>query len=236
MAVHLIAFFIEVAVQTVFLALALWIMLLLQKLNYNFLGLLGTSALVSIVDQGLDRLFTHFLGFYTASSVSTPIVLAVLYFCLKKVTQADRTDIYFTVGIGYALVFAMNMWLFGALLGDLRPSARNSETDDSGTNDLATLSTATNDTPSATAKTNPPAHGATIPAAINSPFVIKGVTRNGDKSMVTVQSGTKTKTISLGEAVTMQTPDGPAAVRFKQLTNDTVVLTVDGKDMKLPVH
>ena len=232
MVAHLIGFFIEVAVQTVFLALGLWIMILLQKLNYNFLGLLGTAALVSTMDQGLDLVLGHYLGSYLASSISTPFVLAVLYFCLKKVTQADRTDIYFTVGVGYALVLGMNLWLLGALLGDLRPSARYSET-----NDLTTLSMETNDTPSAaTGKTNPPDQSATIPVITNSPFVIKGITRNGDKSMVTVQSGKKTKTISLGEAVTMQTPDGPASVRFKELNSDSVVLTVNGTDTKLPIH
>ena len=161
-------------------------------------------------------------------------MLAVLYFCLKKVTQADRTDIYFTVGVGYALVLGMNLWLLGALLGDLRPSARYSETNE--TNDLATTSMETNDTPSAASKTNPPAQSATIPVMTNSLFVIKGITRNGEKSMVTVQNGKKTQTISLGEAVTMQTTDGPASVRFKELNADSVVLTVNGNDTKLPVH
>jgi hypothetical protein len=166
-------------------------------------------------------------------------VLAVLYFCLKKVTQADRTDIYFTVGIGYALVFCMNLWLLGALLGDLRLSARFS-----GSADTAALSTETNDTPSietnvtppAASRTNPPARSAPIPAMPNSPFVINGITRNGDNSTVTVQNGKETKAIFLGEAVTFQTTDGPASVRFKELNTNSVVLTVNGKDMKLPVR
>ncbi len=231
MIAHLVLFFIEVVIQTVFLALALWIMILLQKLNYQLLGLLGTAALVSTIDRGLDLFLGHYLGTYETTSISTPFVLGVLYFCLKKVTMADRTDIYFTVGIAYALVLCMNLWLLGALLGDLRPSARFSESANT-----AALSMETNDTPSAASGTNPPAQSAAIPAMPDSPFVINGLTRNGDNSTVTVHNGKKTQTIFLGEAVTFQTADGPASVRFKQLNDDSVVLTVNGVDMKLPVH
>lgn len=236
---HLVFFFIEVAVQTVFLALGLWIMILLQKLNYNILGLLGTAALVSTIDRGLDLVLGHFLGTYLTSSISAPFVLAVLYFCLKKVTQADRTDIYFTVGIGYALVFCMNLWLLGALLGDLRPSAQLSDSANEDTSSIETNDTPpikTNPTPPAAVKTSPPVQGAATPAVPKSPFVVNGITRNGDNSTVTVQNGKKTRTIFLGEAVTFQTTDGPASVRFKQLNNDSVVLTVNGEDIKLPIH
>jgi hypothetical protein len=237
MIAHLVLFLIEVVIQTVFLALALWIMIMIQKLNYQILGLLGTAALVSAIDRGLDLVLGHYLGTYETTSISTPFVLAVLYFCLKKVTLADRTDIYFTVGVGYALVFCMNLWLLGALLGDLRPSARFSEPDNT-----AALATETNDTPDApptppaASVTNPPARSAAIPAAPDSPFVINGITRNGANSTVTVQNGKKTMTIFLGEAVMFQTADGPASVRFKELNKDSVVLTVNDRDKKLPIH
>jgi len=231
MIAHLVFFLIEVVIQTVFLALALWILILIQKLNYQLLGLLGTAALVSTIDRGLDLFLGHYLGTYETTSISMPVVLAVLYFCLKKVTLADRTDIYFTVGVGYALVFCMNLWLLGALLGDLRPSARFS-----GSTSAAELPMETNDPPSAVSGTNPPARRAASPAIPVSPFVINGITRNGNNSTVTVQNGKKTLTIFFGEAVTFQTSDGPASVRFKQLNNDSVVLTVNDTDMKLPIH
>jgi hypothetical protein len=231
MIAHLVLFFLEVVIQTVILALALWIMIMIQKLNYQLLGLLGTAALVSTIDRGLDLFLGHYLGTYETTSISTPFVLAVLYFCLKKVTLADRTDIYFTVGVGYALVFCLNLWLLGALLGDLRPSARFSESANA-----AAPAMETNDAPSVASGTNPPAQSAAIPAMPDSPFVINGITRNGANSTVTVQNGNKTLTIFLGEAVTFQTGDGPASVRFKELNNDSVVLTVNDRDLKLPIH
>ena len=119
--------FIEFAVQTVFLFVALWIMIKIQKLDYNFPGLLGTAAIVSGLDQALDTVLGHFLGIYLANYISTPIILVVLIICVSKVTHADRVDVMFTIMVGYALMFGMNLWLFGALLGDLRPPAGNSK-------------------------------------------------------------------------------------------------------------
>src|SRR5215467_4003207 len=109
----LVGLLIHFAVQTVFLMAALWIMIKLQKLNYNFLGLLGSAALASLIDLIP-------LPFHIASIISC----AVLLYCITKVTQAESIDVKFTVFIGYALVFGMNLWLFATVLGDLRLSAR----------------------------------------------------------------------------------------------------------------
>src|SRR5258708_27284030 len=99
---------IHLAMQTVFLVAALWIMIKLQKLNYNFLGLLGAAALASAIDLIP-------LPFHIASLISC----AVLLFCVTKVTGAEYVDVKFTVFVGYALWFGMNLWLVGTLLGDL---------------------------------------------------------------------------------------------------------------------
>src|SRR5437867_1694011 len=105
----ILALAIEFALQTVFLILGLWIMIKLQKLDYNVLGLLGAAALAS----GLDMI--PLAGHY--------IAVPVLYLCIAKVTRADLyPDAVFTVVIAYALMFAMNVFLIGALMGDLRPS------------------------------------------------------------------------------------------------------------------
>src|SRR5262249_18158676 len=107
---------IHFAVETVFLVAALWIMIKVQKLNYNFLGLLGAAALASAIDL-LP------LPFRIADFISCTVLLL----CIARVTGAERVDVMFTVFVGYALWFGMNLFLLGALLGDLRPSAREAE-------------------------------------------------------------------------------------------------------------
>ena len=120
---------IEFALQTAILLGLLWGMIKIQKLDqrfaYNFLGLLGTAALTTGLDQILEVTLGHFIGIYFASYISTPIVGAVLLLCLKKVTHAPYVDVVFTVAISYALLFGVNLFILESLMGDLRPSARN---------------------------------------------------------------------------------------------------------------
>ena len=122
---------IEFVLQTAILLGLLWGMIKIQKLDqrfaYNFLGLLGTAALTTGLDQILEVTLGHFIGIYFASYISTPIVGAVLLLCLKKVTQAPYVDVLFTAAISYALLFGVNLFILESLMGDLRPSARNSE-------------------------------------------------------------------------------------------------------------
>jgi len=123
--------FIEFALQTAILLGLLWGMIKIQKLDqrfeYNFLWLLGSAALATGLDQILQMTLGHFIGIYLASYISTPIVVTVLLLCLKKVTQAPYVDVLFTVAISYALLFGVNLFILESLMGDLRPSARNSE-------------------------------------------------------------------------------------------------------------
>jgi hypothetical protein len=123
--------FIEFALQTAILLGLLWGMIKIQKLDqrfeYNFLWLLGSAALATGLDQILQMTLGHFIGIYFASYISTPIVVTVLLLCLKKVTHAPYVDVLFTVAISYALLFGVNLFILESLMGDLRPSARNSE-------------------------------------------------------------------------------------------------------------
>jgi hypothetical protein len=249
MILETLVLFIEFAVQTVFLALELWIMIKLQKLDYNFPGLLGSAALVSGLDRALATVLGHFFGIYLASYISAPIILVVLIVCISKVTHADRVDVMFTIMVGYALMFGMNLWLFGALMGDLRPSARNS-----GEFGTVTQQPETNEVFQTAIKTNQPVQNAHQPApsapanlaAQPSPaqtaeemaglFSVKGITRNGSNSAVTIQTGKRTYTILLGESALTQTTNGPVSVRFKELGDSWVVLTIDGTETKLPFH
>ena len=215
-------------------------MIKLQKLDYNFPGLLGTAALVSGLDRVLDTALGHFVGLYLANYISTPIILVVLIICVTKVTHADRVDVMFTIMVGYALMFGMNLWLFGALMGDLRPSARSSDEVDT-----ITQQQQTNDVHQTAIATNPPVPGvATNSAAQSVPakpieqtnglFSVKGISRSGSNSAVTIQTGKKIYTIMLGESALTQTTNGPVSVRFKELGDRWVVLSIDGVETKLP--
>jgi len=94
--------------------------------------------------------------------------------------------------------------------------------------------------------TNPPAQSpptnlVTQPAPVKPPenrskyFSVKGVTRNGANSAVTIQSGTKTYTVFLEEAALMQTVDGPISVRFAELGESTVTLEINGEPAKFSI-
>ncbi len=249
MILETLVLFVEFVVQMAFLFAALWIMIKIQKLNYNFPGLLGSAALVSGLDRALDTVLGHFWGNYLATYISAPVTLVVLIICIAKVTRADRVDVLFTIVVGYALMFGMNLWLFGALLGDLRPSVRNP-----GELDTVAQQPETNKVYQTTIKTNQPVQSAHQPAPTVSTnaamqkgpakpvtvatnlFSVKGVARNGSSSAVTIQTGKRIYTISLGESALTQTTNGLVSVRFKELRDGWVVLTINGQETKLPFH
>ena len=113
----LLRLLIEFALQTAILLGLLWGMIKIQKLDqhttYRFLWLLGAAALAT----GLDMI--PYAGHYLAVSA--------LLLCIKKTTGAPYADVLFTVAISYALMFGVNLFILGSLMGDLRPSARDSE-------------------------------------------------------------------------------------------------------------
>ena len=88
---------IEYAARTVVLTLLLWLMVKLQKLNYFFLGLLGSAAVACALDT------IPYVGHYLA--------VPVLYLCIWKITQASlMPDAVFTVVVSYALMFAVKVF------------------------------------------------------------------------------------------------------------------------------
>jgi hypothetical protein len=247
----ILPYFVEFAIQAVFLLAALWIMIKLQKLDCHFLGLLGSAALVSALEMILNR----FLGTY----LSTPIVIVVLCLCVAKVTQAEYIDVVFTVAVGGALVFGMNLWLLGALMGDLRPSAREAEAKRALHDSDAEYQTAarTNRAPALEPATIPvsektasmPKPGAVIsstnpatPAlvkpgeAIAKDFVFKALSRNSTNSSIMFDTGTRIYTLILGESRPLETPQGVVMVHFDELGEDWVALTVAGEPVKLSLR
>ena len=216
----IIGLLIEFVAHAVLLTVALWIMIKLQSLNYNFPALLGSAAL----GGGLDMIpyFGHALA------------VPALYFCIWKMTRASMfPDAAFTVVVAYALMFAFNVLVLTALMGDLRPdlhpSAAN-EPDD-------VTNTVVETTP---AKTKPPAgtkqtavSKAAKAAAKN--FSVKGVTRNGDQSSVSIQAGGKNYFVPLNQVTLITTDDGILSVRLTVLADKTLTLEINGEPVTLPL-
>jgi hypothetical protein len=97
--------------QTVFLTIALWIMLKMQSFDRNIFGLIGAAALACAIDH------IPYVGWYVSG--------VVLLLCVTKLIHARTfTDAIFTVAIAYAITFAFNMFVITALMADLRPSAK----------------------------------------------------------------------------------------------------------------
>jgi hypothetical protein len=220
------------AARTVLLLAALWIMIKVQKLNYHFLGLLGAAALASAI-----KLIP--LPFHIADIISC----AVLLLCIAKVTGAEFVDVKFTVFVGYAVMFAINLLLLGSLMGDLRPSAREAqnhslkeETD--GEDDTPTTNQAVATGQAAAANTNRApldvkSETVKLPEATLPKLSVKSLIRNGAKSCVTLQSENDTRVLFLGDSELVKTATGPVKVRFDGLTDQSVLLTVGEQQVKL---
>jgi Tfp pilus assembly protein PilP len=214
-------------------------MIKIQKLNYHFLALLGAAALTS----GLDMI--PYVGHYLA--------VPVLLLSVASITRADKVDVLFTVFVGYALMFGMNLWLLGALMGDLRPSSQNDL--DSGNDTIAMeaeseIATETNPPTALVQATNNaqerPAPALTQPASkpndpaaaklareIAKTFALKGVIQSANKSMATIHTGAKTYTIAVGETLSVETVQGKTVVRCEAVDENSVVLTVAGERVRL---
>jgi hypothetical protein len=217
-------------------------MIKLQKLDQNFkfhfLKLLGVVVLASALDM-IPR-------------VGIELSCTALWMGIKYVTRSPYIDALFTAFISSMLLFAVNMFILGSLMGDLQPSAKHA----GGPGQLGhtpPVQAAKTGTETI-AITNPPAPAATAnpaPAAVSNPapqisvkpalveasrFTIKGITRNGAKSVVIINTGTKTHTLFLGDSFNMQTATGISSVQFENLDEDWVTLNVDGNPVKLPVR
>jgi hypothetical protein len=240
MSLEIISYGIEFAIQTAFLVVALWIMIKLQKLNYKFLPLLGAAALAS----GLDMI--PYAGHYLA-------VPALLY-CVWKVTEAEMVpDVVFTVVISYALMFGMNLWLLGSMMGDLRPSALDGKNagglppeaaaaveDTAPTNPPAALVQPTNPAPvkpEAVAATPPSQTNVAAPPRPAQEYVnqlsLKGLVRSSTRPMATIQSGTRTYTIGVRETVFVEMGSEKVAVRCVEVEENSVILNLAGENVRL---
>jgi Tfp pilus assembly protein PilP len=236
----LITYGLRWVLETGFLLLALWIMVKIQKLQFNFPGLLIAAAIASAFN------LIPFVGRF--------IAVPVLWMSLTKVTREDFAGVAFTTGVSYALVFGMNLFLLGALMGHLTPSTyvrartlpdnrQQTEltSDDEDNDSVATRPEAS--APTNTPNTVPPAKASGGPAQtaavqpenpssdlpLNKAFFLKGVTQNGKNSMALISTGGKTYTVFLNETVSVDTGVGKKTIRLEKVDKNLVLLDVEGQ-------
>lgn len=204
------------------LTLLLWIMVKLQKLDYSFFGLLGSAALASAFDM------IPVCGHYLA--------VPILYLCIWKVTRASlMPDAIFTVAVSYAFMFGVRLFVFNPLLPPLHPPAE----------------TAILFERHAVPKADPIAAFITMhPTNLPPPVVVarktaddwlkeitfKGVTENGDKSILLIKASTNLYEIQVDRAVTVQTRTGACQMRLVNVGETWATLEIDGETTYLQLH
>ena len=211
---EILACSVEGFVRFVLYTIILWIMIKIQKFNYNWPGLLlvsGASIAISYVPWA---------GVY----LSYP----VLVFGLHTLTRASiAPDIIFTVGITRAVMFVIQLFLIGSLMGDLRPDlSANARTDEDEDVEMADTEEANEEeAPSKPATNAFTLIGSTHPRAKE--LTLRGVSINSSKALAIVGTGRNFHTISTGECFTVQSG---AKVRCDEITKSAVLFTIDGTD------
>jgi hypothetical protein len=219
---EIIYYGIEFLFHSLLLMAMLWIMIKCQSMNYTFLGLLGTAAAGGALDM--------------IPYVGHAFAVIALYFCIVKMTGASMyPDAAFTVSVSYALMFAVKVLAFTALIGDLRPAGL----------DRAKLSS--DDPPPSrfeAAKLDPTAPPATNASPANLPsrtpkdniadgfvrqFVIKGAMRNGDKSSAIINFAGRTFTIFQGDTFSLPVDDKMVQVTLSNVDSQRLTFNINGQ-------
>lgn len=205
-----------------------WGLLRLQSLNYTWPGLLLTTALGSLA-------YFIPLGFLAAA-----VAFVIVYVGLKKVTEAEHTDLMFSIVISNAIMYVAGLWLLAAVLPDLRglhaadDSAAESES--SLVPDFAGMINQASNTFSAAtgrgeaAGTN---RFARMPAPGGGPvgeLQLKGITVMRSGAMAMIQSGGKTVTVGVKESLTLPGKNGVTRYICESIATNLVVLRVHGTE------
>lgn len=220
----------EYAARTAVLTLLLCLMVKLQKLNFFFGGLLASAAIACALDT------IPYVGHYLA--------VPVLYLCVWKITGASlMPDAVFTVVVSYALMFAVKVLLFTALIGDLRLPVRHDETSE-------IPRAAAVEKPAPPVATPPPATNQNVESVPVSPankpsksadeiladFTVKGFTRNGDRSMLIISVNKKTYELAAGEATSVQTTNGACQILLMNVGETWATVEVNGEPAYLRIR
>jgi len=234
--IEVLSYAVEFIVEAACLMAALWVMIKVQKLNYSFLGLLVSAALGAALD--MIPYFGHYLA------------VPVLFFSLYRVTRAEMfPDVAFTVVVAYALTFCMNLFLLGAFIGDLRPSAREEPEEIttpamSGADQTAELPSApsnqvavvqSNPVPVVSQKAAVPIKAATtakLSEATLKSIKLKGL-NSGARPSAILSDGKRTFTLNVGESRSLTTADGLVTVKLERVTSDRAAISLNGEQLTL---
>ncbi len=220
----------------------LWGMIKVQRLNYKFLGLIGSSLLAT--------------GLGYIPVVGTYIGWAVLVICLWKCTGADiAPDVLFTVGVAGALMFCVNLFAIGWLLGNLHlvspalAAAYGSEPDDELAMDAefdeeefgapATVNGTpwgeTNVATPAKALLNKVTFAARkAPAAPPSVHLsVKGVSLGARQKSALIAHGKQIHDVRPGDMFTVESGQGRVTLVCEEINAEAVKLTADGAPLTL---
>ncbi len=220
---EIIYYGVEFLFHSALLMAMLWIMIKFQSMNYTFLGLLGTAAAGGALDM--------------IPYVGHAFAVTTLYFCIVKMTRASMfPDASFTVAVSYALMFAVKVLAFTYLIGDLRPSAldhSNLTSDDSPPPRFAAAepnAPAPRTTKMSPANLPPPAPKDNIIAdGFVRQFVVKGATRNGDKSSAIINFAGRTFTIFQGDTFSLPVDDKMVQVTLSNVDSQRLTFSINGE-------
>jgi hypothetical protein len=227
-----VGFVVVTAVKWLVYTGLLWGMIKIQKLNYNVLGLFGSSLAATLVA------FIPYAGPYLS--------YVVLVLCLWKCTGADiAPDVIFTVGIAGALMFCFNLFVIGSLMGDLRPDFAHARDgaeptgwadadmeDEEDDSELAEkVAAATNAASAAAAPTK------AAPAKTGGPLALKGVTYAARRPLVMIADGSRVHTVTTGETFSVTWPQGRVKWRCERVTKTSVVVQSEqGEQIELHIQ
>jgi len=213
-------------VQWIVYTALLWFMIKIQKLNYNVLGLLGSSALATLI--GLIPVVGTYLGW------------AVLVISLWKVTGADiAPDVLFTVGIAGALMFCFNLFLLGTMMGEIRPdlALKAREAIDSENIDMKEEEEEHEEAPTITRL--PSARTSSndgLTAVGLKGIVLKGVALKSSSAMAMIHDGARLHTLGTGEVFIVHSPQGRTKYRCLEITDAAVLVSNEqGEKFRLQV-
>jgi hypothetical protein len=213
---------ISFAARAIVLTLLLWLMIKLQKLDYNFPGLLGSAALASALD--MIPYFGHYLA------------VAILYLCVWKVTHASlMPDAVFTVAVAYALMLAANLFLFPFILPPLYQAVSGAAPlapDDDSTTEAASGST---NAPT----TNNPTLAAEASKSTNdwlNEITFKGATENGEKSTLLIAANKTLVSLEMNHLTVVRTASGSCKMRLLQVSDGWATLDINGETNYLKLH
>lgn len=221
---EIIYYGIEFLFHSLLLMAMLWIMIKFQSMNYTFLGLLGTAAAGGALDM--------------IPYVGHAFAVIALYFCIVKMTGASMyPDAAFTVSLSYALMFAVKVLAFTALIGDLRPAGldRIQLSSDNPPPSRKAAAKLDPETPSATnaspanLPSRPPEQKDNIADGFVRQFVIKGATRNGDKSSAIVNFAGRTFTIFQGDTFSLPVDDKMVQITLSNVDSQRLTFDINGQ-------